>query len=257
MSCLITNLPARKVWVRKEYLRDLKDGHGEFVEGVWVSAQSMPGRAFYFETYLPEYAAMFDKLPISAFVSRPETPTPDLDLPNLQFWNCMDYGVTAIHKQFIGSMDWEVRTRHFGCIRGTYECTLDNYHEGTDTIDYSTSEIPEEHKSFNLIELENGQFALYPNNRCRIYDNSLTPEKPKIPDFKVSTEYYQVENGTDWGRLGDTDEYFWETLTEKAQKLEKPPFVAEGGHFSHGYSPYNSDSRDSNPEKSSDLTDQE
>ena len=34
MSCLITNLPAQKVWVRKEYLLDLKDGYGEFVEGI-------------------------------------------------------------------------------------------------------------------------------------------------------------------------------------------------------------------------------
>ena len=87
MSQLVVNLPAQKVWVRKEYLRDFQDGFGEFVEGVWVSAKSIPGRAFYFETYLPKYAAMFDKLPISAFVSRPETPDPDLDLPNLQFWN--------------------------------------------------------------------------------------------------------------------------------------------------------------------------
>jgi len=215
MSCLITNLPAQKVWVRKEYLRDLNDGHGEFVEGVWVSAKSMPGRAFYFETYLPEYGAMYDKLPISAFVSRPETPTPDLDLPNLQFWNCMDYGVTTVCKQFVASMDWEIRSRHFGTLRGHYICTLDNYHNSADVIDYSTSEIPEEHKSFNLIELVNGQFALYPNNRCRIFDNSLTPETPKIPDFKVSTIEYQVENGVDWGRLGDTDEYFWETSSER------------------------------------------
>ena len=29
---LICNLPAEKVWVRKEYLRDHQDGHGEFVE---------------------------------------------------------------------------------------------------------------------------------------------------------------------------------------------------------------------------------
>jgi hypothetical protein len=64
-----SNLPSEEVWVRKEYLLDLKDGHGEFVEGVWVSAKSIPGRTFYFETYLPEYAAMYDKLPISAFVS--------------------------------------------------------------------------------------------------------------------------------------------------------------------------------------------
>ena len=214
MSELICNMPSEKVWVRKEYLTDFQSGEGEFVEGVWVSAKSIPGRAFYFETYLPEYAAMYDKLPISAFLSRPETPDPDLDLPNLQFWNCMDYGVVNICKQFVGSMEWEVRTRHFGSMKGKYVCTLDNYHSDIDKIDYSTSETPEEHKSFNLIELNNGQFALYPNNRCRVYDISLTPEEPKIPDFKVSTRYFQVENGIDWGRLGDTDEYFWKTPEE-------------------------------------------
>ena len=104
MATLISNMPAEEVWVRKEYLTDFQSGHGEFTPGVWVSCKSMPGRAFYFETYLPEYAAVYDKLPISAFVSEPKTPDPDMDLPNLQFWNCMDYGVTTICKQFIGSM---------------------------------------------------------------------------------------------------------------------------------------------------------
>jgi hypothetical protein len=183
-----------------------------------VSAKSLAGRAFYFETYLPEYGALFDKLPISAFVTEPKTPDPDLDLPNLQFWNCMDYGVIAIHKQFIGSMDVEVYTRNNGLMRGYYVATLDNYHINSDEVDWSTSEQPSEHKSHNLIELENGQYGLYPNNRMRLYDNSLTPQEPKQPDFKVSTEYYQVENGNDWGRLGDTDEYFWETPEEKKKK---------------------------------------
>ena len=215
MSQLVVNLPPQKVWVRKEYLRDLQDGYGEFVEGVWVSAKSIPGRAFYFETYLPKYGAMYDKLPISAFLSRPELPDPDLDLPNLQFWNCMDYGVRCIEKQFIGSMDFELRTRNFGNIKGEYLFTLDNFHPDIDTTNCNVSEIPDEHKSHNCIELENGQFALYPNNRMRIYDLSITPETPLMPDFKVSTRYYQVENGVRWGRLGDTDEYFWETGNER------------------------------------------
>ena len=55
MACLIANLPSTEVWVRKEYLTDHQFGHGEFVKGVWVSCKSIPGRAFYFETYLPEY----------------------------------------------------------------------------------------------------------------------------------------------------------------------------------------------------------
>ena len=221
MAELICNMPAVHVWVRKEYLRDHKDGHGEFVKGVWVSAKSLPGRAFYFDTYLPEYAAIFDKLPISAFVSSPNTPDPDLDLPNLQFWNCMDFGVISIHKQFIGSMDFEVYTRNFGFLKGYYVATIDNYHSQPDEVDWSTSETPAEHKSHNLLELENGQYCLYPNNRMRVYDNSLTPSVPKKPDFLVSTEYYQVENGNDWGRLGDTDEYYWETPEEKSSGTKK------------------------------------
>ena len=206
---LICNLPSVEVYVRKEYLRDHEDGHGEFVKGVWVAAKSIPGRAFYFESFLPEYGALFDKLPISAFLREPKIPNPDLDLPNLQFWNCMDYGVVAITKQFIGSMDYEILTRDHGIMHGSYICTLDNYHADSNNIDYSTSEQPAEHKSFNLLELDNGQFCLYPNNRMRVYDNSLTPKEPKMPDFKVSTEYYQVENGYEY-RLGDTDEYFWD-----------------------------------------------
>jgi hypothetical protein len=210
MSALLANLPNTKVYVRKEYLMDHKSGHGEFVEGHWVTVKSMPGRAFYFETYLPEYAALYDKLPISAFVNEPKKPDPDLPLQDLQFWNAMDYGVTAIYKQFIGSMDFEILTRSHQVMHGTYLFTLDNYHESADEIDYSTSEIPEEHKSFNILELDNGQYAAYPNNRMRVYDNSLTPKQPNNPDFKVSTQFYQVENGYSY-RLGDTDEYYWKS----------------------------------------------
>jgi|TARA_R110002073_G_scaffold256662_2_gene419216 hypothetical protein len=215
LSQLICNLPAIHVWVRREYLRDHEDGHGEFVKGVWVSCKSMPGRAFYFETYLPDYGAMFDKLPISAFVSEPETPKKDLELHNLQFWNCMDYGVVSIHKQFVSSMMFEAYTRDQGKLKGTYVATIDNYHADINTIDYSTSETPAEHKSHNLLELENGQFGLYPNNRMRIYDNSLTPDKPLMPDFKVSTMEYQVENNPSLSRYGDSDDYFYKSKDEK------------------------------------------
>ena len=213
MPTSVVNLPSIDVWVRKEYLKDHEDGHGEFVKGIWVTAKSIPGRTFYFETYLPDYGALYDKLPISAFVSEPVVPNPDLDLYNLQFWNCMDYGVVAISKNFIASMDFEILSRDHGTLKGQYVATLDNYHADPDVVDYSTSEKPAEHKSFNIIELENKQFCLYPNNRMRVYDNSLTPDEPLQPDFKVSTKEYQVENGQKF-RLGDTDEYFWKAKNE-------------------------------------------
>ena len=130
--------------INSGYRRDLEDGHGEFVQRhLSTCKRSVPGRAFYFETYLPDYGALYDKLPISAFVSKPVTPTPDMDLYNLQFWNCMDYGVVAIHKQFIGSMDFEILTRDHGTMMGQlYLLHLDNYHVDPDVVDYSTSEKP-------------------------------------------------------------------------------------------------------------------
>ena len=87
-----------------------------------------------------------------------------------------------------------------------------------DQIDASTSEMPDEHKSFNLIELRNGQYCLYPNNRCRIFDTSMTPQDVKIPDFKVSTRIFEVENDVNWGRLGDCDDYFWTTPDERREE---------------------------------------
>ena len=87
---------------------------------------------------------------------------------------------------------------------------------------------------FRSIELNNGQYALYPNNRMRIFDNSLTPEEPKMPDFKVSTEYYSVENGFERLGMGREDEYFWKTAKERKNEEESPEDMyksQEGRHL--------------------------
>ena len=49
----------------------------------------------------------------------------------------------------------------------------------------------------------------------RIYDNSLTPDKPLMPDFKVSTVEYEVENADDLARYGDSDDYYYKSKDEK------------------------------------------
>jgi len=46
-------------------------------------------------------------------------------------------------------------------------------------------------------------------------DPSLTNQNLKTPDFKVSTRYFDVEHAPKWGRLGECDDYFWKTKTEK------------------------------------------
>jgi hypothetical protein len=108
MTTLVANVPPVKVWVRAEYLYDFQKGYGEYVPGYWVTCKSLTGRALYFETYLTQHACLFDKLPISAFLSwdpdypdKPKEPTPDLALTDLQFWNGFDHGLTVVEKNHI------------------------------------------------------------------------------------------------------------------------------------------------------------
>jgi hypothetical protein len=39
MAFLVHNLPPVHVWVRKEYLYDHQEGHGELTPGIWVSCR--------------------------------------------------------------------------------------------------------------------------------------------------------------------------------------------------------------------------
>lgn len=222
MTTLVANVPPVKVWVRNEYLYDLQKGYGEYTPGYWVTCKSLTGRALYFETYLTEYGALYDKLPISAFLSwdsnnpdKPVEPTPDLPLTDLQYWNGFDHGLTVIEKNLIFNMRFEVLTREHGVMQGTYLFTIDNYHPHRNEPDFYFSEFPDEHKSHNIVALDNGQIGAYPNNRCRMVDPSLTYHNLKTPDFKVSTRYFDVECVPKWGRLGEQDDYFWKTPVEK------------------------------------------
>ena len=101
---------------------------------------------------------------------------------------------------------------------GTYLFTIDNYHAHRNEPDFYFAESPDEHKSHNIIELENGQICAYPNNRCRMTDPSLSNHDLKTPDFKVSTRYFNVEHVPKWGRLGEVDDYFWKTPNEVEPK---------------------------------------
>ena len=223
MSTLICNVPPVKVWVRKEYLRDHRDGHGEYELGYWSTVKSLTGRAFYFETFLPHVGCLYDKLPISAFLAwhpdypdKPLAPDPYLPLKDLQFWNAFDTDIVCIEKNLIYDAAFTVRTREHGDFAADYLFTLDAHHGDRDRPDLGYSECPEEHKSHNVVQLANGQFGAYPNNRCRITDESLSSEDLVDPYMLVSTRYYSVENiSPKWGRLGSADEYCWQTETEK------------------------------------------
>ena len=212
MAFLVANVPPVKVYVKKQYLYDHQKGHGEFVEGVWATVKSIQGRALYFETYLPEYAALYDKLPISAFVTSPNIKD-DIKLEELELWDAFSYHITVIEKTTVPP-----KARYLSPSKNWYEgeylFTIDSCHADPNLPNINYSEVPAEHKSFNILELDNGHFAAQPNNRTLFYDKSLTPAEPKQPDFKVSTVEYAVESVSKW-TAGDDTNYFYEFKEQK------------------------------------------
>ena len=211
MSFLVHNLPPREVFVRKEYLYDLKKGHGDLTPGIWISVKSVEAKALYFETLLTEYGALFDKLPLSAFIWK--TDYGDLlPLDTLQLWDCFDYNITVIEKPLLGRCSFFGKDKKMHA--GEYLFTIDSCHSENSTLDTNFSEYDPEHKSFNIIQLDNGQFAAQPNNRIIWKDMSLIPENTKMPDFNVCSQNYRVETSDKWS-VGHSDEWMYKTDDEK------------------------------------------
>ncbi len=186
MAHLLTNLPAIECLVRSEYLYDHESGHGDYLDCFWVTAKSIPSRALLIECYIEKYGALYDKIPISGYCWK-EVKDP-LPLNYLQMWDCLSYDIEMIHKTFLKDRNCKVLLPDKKSMDGQYMFTIDTYGEGT------LAETPNEHKSYNFIKLNNGQFCCYPNNRVQFSDKSFTPADPERPKFKTCTKYYHAED---------------------------------------------------------------
>ena len=214
MSYLVSNLPPIQCYIKKEYLYDLEKGFGEFEPCVWVSVKSIKGRALYIESLISNYGALFDKLPISSYVWRTDIKEEEqLPLDFLEIWDSFSYNISVIEKSTLKGLQCKVFMKDKKMYDGEYMFTIDSCHSDPNELNVSLSQTPNEHKSFNIIKLDNGQFAAQPNNRVLFYDQSLTPKGVTIPDFKVSTKEFMCENGLKWS-AGENDDFFY-TIEKK------------------------------------------
>lgn len=198
MSYVVASLPPMKCFVRREFLYNFEKGHGEYEPAVWVSLKALRGQVFRVESLLPEYGALYDKLPLHAYVwHRDGDPDGFLDIDSLQLWDCMGYRFTVVEKVGLRNLGVKFLGKDRAWHVGRYLFTVDFCAEGMD-LDTGFTEQAEEHKSFNFIALDNGQFAAQPNNRCLWYDQSLVPAATKFPDFQAARQFWSVDGTRKW-----------------------------------------------------------
>ena len=187
MSFLVANLPLEPVWVRKEFLYNFKRGQGELMRGYWVSVKAQKHRALLFETLL-DNGALYDKLPIEAFV-HDQHAKPKFKQADLALWDIDTWHITTIVKDALRHLDAKVAINN-DLIDATYVCTVDQA-DCDGHLMPTCASIPREHKSQNILRLEDGsgQYCSMPNNRILWTDQSLTKLEDK-PDFEACEEIY-------------------------------------------------------------------
>jgi hypothetical protein len=193
MSYLNANTPPLYCKIRKEYLYDLKEHIGESEDCVVFGLASIPGRAILFHTILPN-GAIFYRLPINAFFQKrfSRSEVPDMPLHEVELWNSFSYYPSVHTFSFLEGAKGKYRFED-NWIGGNYEFTIDWAHPESNILDVEHSEIPDEHKCGHFMSLDNGNFAIQPNNRI-LWNISNFTTGNDIPDYKVQTNKWNAEN---------------------------------------------------------------
>ena len=221
MSYLNANIPPIYCKIRREYLYDLREHQGETEDCVVFGLGSISGRALLFHCLLTN-GAIYWRLPISAFIQRGSGSTlyqrevEHQDLEDLQLWNSFSYYPSVTVFDFLKGQ----RCKYFSKTKnklyhGEYLFTVDWAHPESNILDTEHSEIPDQHKCGHVLALDNGNYAVMPNNRILWSIPSFTTSS-SVPDYKVQTTIWNVENKgliTD-----DTDNFFYDIIDKEKNK---------------------------------------
>ena len=218
MSYLNANVPPIYCKIRREYLYDLREHQGETEDCVVFALGSISGRATLFHCLLSN-GAIYWRLPISAFVQRGSgntlhsTQMEHQDLEDLQLWNSFSYYPSITVFDFLKGQRCKYFSKNKNKLyHGEYLFTVDWAHPESNILDTEHSEIPDQHKCGHVLALDNGNYAVMPNNRILWSIPSFTTSS-SVPDYKVQTTVWNVENKgliTD-----DTDNFFYDIINKE------------------------------------------
>lgn len=206
MPELNANIPATEAFVRGNYLRDQRDSHDKFFPCILFGVGSLPDRVPVFH-FLMEDGGIWWRMPISAFCQAPDTPP--MDLHDLVLWNSFSPHIAVTKFDALDGMRMIYTDRHRRQHSGKYLFTLDWHQPDHNIVDAGYSENWGQHKCGHVIALDNGNYAIQPNNRVRLFDPSFTVKTAPVIERLLNTHAYAVEDAAKWV-TGDDDRYDYE-----------------------------------------------
>lgn len=182
----LCNIPYIHAEVRADFLHggDPKKKR-EWVECYIFAATALENRPLLF-TIHTVHGAIFSRLPVWAFRTKPMGSEWDpRENGRLQPWACLGERLTVVEHRYL--KDYEAFCRALQ-IHGRYRMTFDFLPSG------GLEEDPGQHKTMNLIELNNGQLALLPNNECEFHDKHFAEITDEPSAYKRNKTYFMTED---------------------------------------------------------------
>jgi hypothetical protein len=217
MPELNANIPPIEAYVRGNYLRDQKDSHDKYFPCLIFGACSIPARSPLFH-FLMEDGGLWWRMPIAAFCAEPDTP--EVDIHDLVLWNSFSSNITVTEFYAMRNMRMTYVSRSGDFVNGKYLFTLDWHAPDDNLINTGFSENPGQHKCGHVIQRDDGNFAIQPNNRVRMYDPSFTTKKENVIDRLINTNKWDVEDAAKWIT---SDDYRYDYGVEEGFGKNKKP----------------------------------
>jgi len=198
------NIPHFYALVRNQYLYDLQTGQGETTACLVFAVDSVEGHATGFDI-LTEWGGQFARLPIHALCWR--TDAPERPLHQLQLWNNFSYSVEAVEYMALRQLTCAARIddEDDEWLQGEYMFTLSWFGS-------QYAEQPGEggFKRAHMIKLDEGNYALQPNNRMKWYEPSfVTKPFPDHPDFVTNSRVWNAEHRDEPWATEDSPTYYY------------------------------------------------
>jgi len=202
---LNADMPHLYCLVRNEYLYDLQRGHGQVTPCAVFLVTSLPPRALLF-TCMLDNGAQIARLPISAFVHKPDAPVRPLDW--LQLWGAFSHEIAVTPIVYLKDLRCRVLLKDHSWVDGRYVLTFDWCNSA-----YADEPGEGGHKTAHLIALNEGTYCLQPNTRIQWFEASfITRPFPERPDYLTNSHVWHCEHETKWA-TEDSARLFYDVQT--------------------------------------------
>ena len=191
MPELNANIPPIDCYVRGNFLRNQEDSHDKYFPCVIFGVSSVQNRSPLFH-FMMEDGGLWWRMPINAFCKEPNTP--EVDLHNLVLWNSFSPNVAVTKFANLTNLKMSYRDRNRNVVSGKYLFTLDWHNPESNRLDDGYSETPNEHKCGHVIQRDDGNYAIQPNNRVRVFEPSFANQKDLVIGRIINDRIWDVED---------------------------------------------------------------